>query len=112
MSILRLGPPWLGLKILKNYTVQEWNQTQERDLKQYPHGAGQLWRMPCFEGERECRPVNHRIGALQPWKAKDNWSRWVQLRHQERKRLGRAVSQLDRDIHRLMDKPGGRRLAI
>src|SRR5882724_730390 len=32
--------------------------------------------------------------------------------HQERERLGRAVSKRDRDINRLMDKPGSRRLAI
>jgi len=30
----------------------------------------------------------------------------VQLHHQERKKLDRAVSKQDRDIHRLMDKPG------
>ena len=45
-------------------------------------------------------------------RAKDDQSRWVQLRHQERKTLGQVISKRDSDIHRLMDKPGGCRLAI
>ena len=44
--------------------------------------------------------------------SKDNRSGWVQLCHQERKRLGRVISKRDGGIHRLMDKPSHCRLAI
>src|SRR5882724_12469356 len=48
--------------------------------------------MAYFEGEREHQPVDHLVGALQPGKAKDDWSRQVQFHHQERERLGHVVS--------------------